>query len=108
YIPHNSVLGLWAFGGLLGFAVLWAVFPVGVFFIVRAYRWSRTPLERVTALGAGAGQVCFLFQGYGDPGFGTWGPVFTLATAYALVGKICVANGAWNGTRSGSTLTASV
>jgi hypothetical protein len=34
-------------------------------------------------------------QGYGDLGFGTWGPVFTVATAYALVGKICVANGAW-------------
>lgn len=107
YIPHNSVLGLWAFGGLLGFAVLWAVFPVGVFFIVRAYRWSRTPLERVTALGAGAVQVCFLFQGYGDLGFGTWGPVFTVATAYALVGKICVANGAWGAPRvSGSSLTA--
>ncbi len=24
-------------------------------------------------------------QGYGDLGFGTWGPVFTVATAYALV-----------------------
>jgi hypothetical protein len=34
-------------------------------------------------------------QGYGDLGFGTWGPIFTVAAAYALVGKICVANGAW-------------
>ena len=54
YIPHNSVLGLWAFGGLLGFAMLWAIYPVGMFFTVRAYRWSRTPVERVTALGAAA------------------------------------------------------
>jgi O-antigen ligase len=95
YVPHNSVVGLWAYGGLLGFAVLWAVFPVGFFFTVRAYRWSRTPLERVTALGAAAVQVCYLVQGYADLGFGSWGPLFTLATAYALVGKICVANGAW-------------
>ena len=95
YVPHNSVVGLWAYGGLLGFAVLWAVFPVGFFFTVRAYRWSRTPLERVTALGAAAAQVCYLVQGYADLGFGSWGPVFTLATGYALVGKICVANGAW-------------
>ena len=62
---------------------------------MRAYRWSQTPLERVTALGAAAVQVCYLVQGYADLGFGSWGPVFTLATAYALVGKICVANGAW-------------
>ncbi len=95
YIPHNSVLGLWAFGGLVGFTLLWAVYPVGMFFTVRAYRWSRTPTERITALGAAAVQICYLMQGYGDLGFGTWGPVFTVATAYALVGKICVANGAW-------------
>ncbi len=95
YIPHNSVLGLWAFGGLVGFALLWAIYPVGMFFTVRAYRWSRTPGERITALGAAAVQICYLMQGYGDLGFGTWGPVFTVATAYALVGKICVANGAW-------------
>jgi len=95
YVPHNSVLGIWAFGGLLGFTLLWALFPVGVFFSVRAYRWARTPIERVTALGAAAVQICYLTQGYGDLGFGTWGPVFTVATSYVLVGKICVANGGW-------------
>jgi hypothetical protein len=98
YIPHNSVLGLWAFGGLVGFALLWMIYPVGMFFTVRAYKWSRTPLDRVTALGAAAVQICYLMQGYGDLGFGTWGPVFTVATSYALVGKICVANGAWPAT----------
>jgi O-antigen ligase len=99
YIPHNSVLGLWAFGGLVGFALLWAIYPVGMFFTVRAYRWSRTPDERIMALGAAAVQICYLMQGYGDLGFGTWGPVFTVAASYALVGKICVANGAWPGAR---------
>jgi O-Antigen ligase len=95
YIPHNSVLGLWAFGGLIGFSLLWAMFPVGFFFTARAYRWARTPLERVTALGAASAQVSYLLQGYGDLGFGRWGPVFNVATAYVLVGKICIANGAW-------------
>ena len=100
YIPHNSVLGLWAFGGLLGFALIWAVFPVGIFFTVRAYHWSRTPLERVTALGAAAVQVCYVAQGYGDLGFGSWGSIFTVATSYALIGKICVANRAWGSRRA--------
>ena len=45
--------------------------------------------------GAAGAQVSYLLQGFGDLGFGTWGPVFTVATAYALVGKLCVQNGAW-------------
>jgi hypothetical protein len=96
YIPHNSVLGLWAFGGLVGFSLLWMVFPVGVFFTVRAYRVARTPLERVTALGAAAIQISYLLQGYGDLGFGNWGAIFTVAASYALVGKICTRNGGWD------------
>jgi O-antigen ligase len=100
YVPHNSVLGLWAFGGLLGFSLLWALFPVGFFFTARAYRWASTPMERVTALGAAAVQICYLIQGYADLGFGSWGPVFTVATSYALVGKICLANGAWGRARA--------
>jgi hypothetical protein len=104
YIPHNSVLGLWAFGGLFGFGLLWAMFPVGLFFTARAYRWARTPLERVTALGAASAQVSYVMQGYGDLGFGAWGPVFTMATAYALVGKICIANGAWGAGTTRSAL----
>ena len=95
YVPHNSVLGLWAFGGLLGFFLLWMVFPVGMYFTARAYRWSRTPLERVTLLGAAAAQVCYTVQGYGDLGFGTWGPLFTVAAALALAGKMAVSSGAW-------------
>ena len=95
YVPHNSVLGLWAFGGLLGFALLWAVFPVGMYFTVRAYRWAGHPLERAAALTAAAVQISYVMQGYGDLGFGTWGPVFTVALGYAVVGKICVARGAW-------------
>jgi O-antigen ligase len=106
YIPHNSVLGLWAFGGLLGFALLWAMFPVGLFFTVRAYRWARTPLERVTALAAASAQVAYLMQGYGDLGFGAWGPVFTVATAYALVGKLCIQNGAWGSPAAGVAVPA--
>lgn len=96
YIPHNSVLGLWAFGGLLGFSLLWMVFPVGMFFAIRAYHWARTPLERVTALGAAAAQICYLIQGYGDLGFGTYGSLLTVAAGYALVGKICITRGAWS------------
>ena len=56
---------------------------------------ARTPEERVTALSALAVQICYIMQGYIDLGFGTWGSVFAVAASYALVGKMCVANGAW-------------
>jgi len=95
YIPHNSVLGIWAFGGLVGFTLLWSLFPVGAFFSVRAYRYAAMPLERTAALSAAAAQIAYVLQGYGDLGFGTWGSVLTVAASYALVGKICVANGGW-------------
>ena len=108
YIPHNSLLGLWAFGGLIGFALLWVVYPVGLFFTVRAYRCAREPTERIAALGAAAAQICYLIQAYADLGFGTWGPVFSLATSYALVGKICVANGAWPMWRRNEGLSSAV
>jgi O-antigen ligase len=101
YVPHNSVLGIWAFGGLVGFALLWMLFPVGAFFSARAYRWARTPELRAMALGALAVQTCYVFQGYGDLGFGAWGPVFTVAASYVLVGKICVASGGWYAPRAG-------
>ena len=74
YIPHNSVLGLWAFGGLLGFGLLWLIYPVGVFFAVRAYRWSRNPTELITSLAAAAALICYLVQGYGDLGSILGGP----------------------------------
>jgi hypothetical protein len=80
--------------------LIWAVFPVGLFFTIREYHWSRTPMERTTALGAAAVQVCYIAQGYGDLGFGSWGSIFTVATSYALIGKICVANKAWGSRRA--------
>ena len=54
------------------------------------------PSKDVTALGAAAVKFCYLPQGYSDLGFGHWGTVFTIAAGYALAGKICVANGAWD------------
>ena len=99
YVPHNAVLGIWAFGGVLGFSLLWLAFPTGLFFTVLAYRRARTGAERVLALGAAGAQIAYLLQGYGDLGFGSWGSVFTVACAYAVVGKLCVENGAWRDRR---------
>jgi hypothetical protein len=95
YAPHNSVLGLLAYAGLIGFAGMWLFIPLGVFFAVRSYRFSTTPRDRSTALATVGILVAYLVHCYGDMGLGTWTSVFTVAPALALVAKQAVATGAW-------------
>lgn len=95
YAPHNSVLGLVAYTGMVGFAGIWLFVPLGVFFAVRSYRFSRTPRERAAALATVGITVTYLVHCYGDMGLGTWASVFTVAPAFALMAKQAVATGAW-------------
>lgn len=95
YAPHNSILGLFAYGGFLGFSGIWMIIPLGMFFAARAYRFSADPRDRVAALTTIGVLVAYMVHCYGDMGLGTWTSVFTVAPALALVGKIAVANGAW-------------
>jgi len=93
FSPHNSILGLLAFSGLLGFAAMWLIIPLGVFFAVRSYRFSSAPRDRATALVAVAILVSYAIQCYGDLGLGTG--TFMVAPALALVAKQATATGAW-------------
>jgi len=95
YAPHNSVLGLVAYAGLIGFAGIWLFMPLGVFFAVRSYRFSRTPRDRTAALATVGITVVYFVHCYGDMGLGTWASVFTVAPAFALMAKQAVATGAW-------------
>jgi hypothetical protein len=93
--PHNSVLGLLAYAGVIGFAGLWMLIPVGLFFAVRAHRHATDPRDRIAALTTLGVIASYLVHCYGDMGLGTWASVFTVAPAIALVGKIAASNGAW-------------
>jgi O-Antigen ligase len=95
FAPHNSVLGLLAYSGLVGFAGMWLFIALGVFFAVRAYRFSTTPRDRSTALTTVGILIAYLVHCYGDMGLGTWTSVFTVGPALALVAKQAVATGAW-------------
>lgn len=103
YAPHNSILGIVAYGGALGFMGIFLMIPFGVFFAVRAYRASRTGHERVAALGCLAVFVTYLMHCYGDMALGTWTSVFTVGGALALSGKLAVSTGAWPFWVRGST-----
>jgi hypothetical protein len=95
FLPHNAILGLWAYGGLIGFTMLWTVIVVGVFLAARAYRHAVTPVHRTVALTAVSVIVVYLAYCYGDLGLGTWTSVFTVAPALAIGSRLAVVTGAW-------------
>ena len=95
YIPHNSLLGVWAFTGLVGFTALWMVIALGVFFAVRGYRHAHEWRDRAAGLAVVAVVVVYLVQCYGDMGFVSWTGAFTLSLALCVAGKLAVSAGAW-------------
>ena len=80
YIPHNSVLALFAFTGAFGAPCVWALLVATVFLGI---------------------VIVFLYaeQAYGDIGVSEWVSPLTLAPAAMLAGKLAVSTGAWPSAR---------
>ena len=95
YVPHNSVLGLLAFGGVVGLSAIFLTLGVGIFLAARAHRFAASPAERAAALAVIAAVVVYLVQCYGDMGIVSWTGVFTLAPALAVAARLATATGAW-------------
>ena len=95
FIPHNGILGLWAYGGIVGFTALWTMLVAGIFFAARAYRFAIKEEDRIAALTSIAMIVIYTVHCYGDMGLGTWTGVFTVAPSLALASRLAVATGAW-------------
>jgi O-antigen ligase len=95
FIPHNSILGLWAYGGLVGFTALWSMLVVGLFLAARAARKATASTDRAAAISACAAIVIYLVHCYGDMGLGTWTSVFLVAPAFAVASHVALATGAW-------------
>jgi hypothetical protein len=95
YIPHNSLLGLWAFGGLLGFTAVWLPLVAAVFLARRSYVRARRAEDRTAALMVVSTVIVYMVQAYGDMGLQSWESAILLGAALAVVGKLAVAVGAW-------------
>jgi hypothetical protein len=95
FLPHNSILGLWAYAGLVGFSLLWSVVVVGLFLAGRSARFATRPADRVAAITSSVALVVYIVHCYGDLGLGTWTSVFTVAPALAVASRLAVATGAW-------------
>ena len=82
--------------GLLGFAAVWSVLVVVVYFAARAHRLATDPTQRAAALASIAAIVCYSVQAYGDIGLQSWTGSFLLGAAIAVSGKLAVLSGAWS------------
>jgi len=91
FIAHNSVLWLWSLGGLVGFTLLWMIYPIQAYFSARGYRLGRTPVERAAGLATLAGTATALAQNWGDMGFNSYTSLVMFAICYAVAAKLCVA-----------------
>ena len=97
YIPHNSLLGLWGYCGLVGFLGLTLLWAAGAYFAFRTYKHADQPALRAAALISFAVIPIYLMQAWGDLGLGTWTGVFIMGAALTVSGKIAVASGQWLG-----------
>jgi hypothetical protein len=95
FLPHDALLGIWAFGGLIGFALYWVFLAAGGFVAARCYRFATTGVDRVASLFVLQMLLIYMNHGYGDLGFGTQTGVVLMAVALALIGKVALTTGAW-------------
>ena len=101
YLPHNSILGLWAFAGALGFLGISMPLIVGVFLASRSYNMARTPEERIAAFMVIAVIAIYLTHCWGDIGFSERRTVLLVGPALAIAAQLACATGAWKGRLGG-------
>jgi hypothetical protein len=95
FIPHNSILGLWCYGGYVGYTGITLLWVGGVYFAVRANYKSKVPLEKAAAQVVMGVVLTYYSQCFGDLGLGAWTCVFLVGPAIAIAGKLAVKSGAW-------------
>ncbi|MBX3227473.1 MAG: O-antigen ligase family protein [Labilithrix sp.] len=89
-IAHNGVLWLWSIAGVLGFTLIWMIYPLAGTMAMRGYRSAETPLERSAALAAlGMVAVCVI-QIWGDQGLNSYMTLITFGVAFAVASRLAV------------------
>jgi hypothetical protein len=88
YLPHNSLLGVAVFGGLVGLCGIWLVVPMAAFLGTRGYRGATRPADRAAAMAALAILPAYAAQCYGDIGFQSLTGGLILGVAMGVAGKV--------------------
>jgi O-antigen ligase/polysaccharide polymerase Wzy-like membrane protein len=88
YLPHNSLLGVAVFAGLVGIAGMWLVLPVAASLGMRGYAGSTRPVDRAAAMAAVGVLPAYGAQCYGDIGLQSLTCGLILGVALAVAGKV--------------------
>jgi hypothetical protein len=91
--PHNSVLGLLAFMGPIGFFFVWAIFPLIAYYAVRAYRYATTGPDRTVAIVAVCEIIIHVNQMFGDIGINASEALVLVPLAMAAASRLAVSTG---------------
>ena len=97
YTPHNSLLALVAFTGVLGLIGTWSVMPIISFLGAGASRAARDPVTRAAAMAAVSMVPVYGVHSYADIGLQTLTNSLLLAVAIGVAGRASVWTGAWPG-----------
>ena len=89
-IAHNGVLWLWSLGGVVGFTILWMIFPITGTLALRGYRNASSALERSAALTAFGSVAICIVQIWGDQGANGYMTPVTISVAFAVAAKLAV------------------
>jgi hypothetical protein len=95
YVPHNSVLGFFAYTGFLGFLGYWMTIPIATFLHARTARLGDKPAERLVGVVGVMQVVACANQWYGDMGAFSSITDYTLATCFAAALRVPLAAHAW-------------
>ncbi len=94
YVPHNSILGIWAFTGFIGTSGIWLMFIAGTFVSARSYRLCTKPQERIVCAVALCEVIIYTNQAYGDMGIKSWSGTILMGTAFAAANRMGALTGA--------------
>jgi hypothetical protein len=90
YTPHNAILGLAAYTGLLGIVGIWGVVPTGAYLAARGCWGSTGLIPRTAAMVAVGALAAYSVHCYGDIGLQSFAGCLIFGAALGTAGKVAV------------------
>jgi hypothetical protein len=95
YIPHNSILGILAFTGAIGFCGYWLAYPTAMFLNARMAKLAKSEAARDVGLIAAINMVVCVNQYFGDMGTFSYKVVYVMSTSFAIALRMPILSGVW-------------
>jgi len=90
YTPHNSLLGLAVYSGVVGVVGIWAVVPVGAYLATRGCIGSSNPILKTAGMAALCTLAAYSAHCYGDIGFQAFQVSLVFGAALGAAAKVAV------------------